>query len=387
MTVPMNRYLRPVLLITCATLTLIGCGSKETKEALQKASALEDQKQYQDANDVLIDALRTREAKISANLGTPNDRKEMEALTKKVQSDSEILKMERAQIPIYLSMEPQRADLASAVYTDILVGSPGESLVFDTLQSKDPKMRSGAARILGLTGKTDALDPLIQTTKDSDQDVRRAAVAALGSIKDPKAVPPLIDALKDSYWFVRSEAANALGRQKDARAIKPLLDVVTDSDSTVENSAENSLVLLASIPGTPADEFALHLNDTNPKLATISGACLAILKDPRAIPVLLKLADSNNPQMRLHAVKSLGDMGNPMVLPKLRQTLKDPDGNVRGWSIIALGKLRDQASVPDLKAIEADAKESPDIRAAATASLQYITGQANAATSPAPNHP
>jgi len=386
MTFPMNWCLRCILLVTCTctALTLAGCGNKETKEALQKASALEEQQQYLDANNVLVEALQAREAKIHANSGTPTDQKEADDLTKKVQSDSEILKMERAQIPIYLHME--RADLASAVYTDILGAVPGDSVVYNALQDKDPKLRLGAARVLGLTGNADAIDALIQTTKDSDQDVRRAAVVALGTIKDQKTVPALIDALKDSNWFVRSEAANSLGRQKDARAIKPLLDTVTDSDKTVESSAENALVSICSTPGTPADEFANHLNDSNPKLVTISSVCLAVLRDPRAIPILLKLATADDPKMRLHAVKALGDMGDPSVLPMLRQTLKDTDLNIRGWSIIGLGKLKDQASVGTLNAIAADTTESPDIRTAATAAVAHITGQPTATTSDSDGH-
>ena len=370
----MNRYLRCTLLVTCAALTLTGCGSRETKEALQKATDLENQKQYQDANDILVNALRAREAKVRGDASGPNDQKEKDALILKVQSDSEILKMERAQISIYLYLD--RADLASAVYTDILAGNPGDRVVYDALQSKDVKVRAGAARVLALAGKIDAIPALIQTTKDSDQDVRRAAVTALGSIKDPQTVPPLIDTLKDSYWFVRSEAANALGWQKDLRAIKPLLDTVADSDATVESSTETALLLLCTVPKASADEFVSRLNDPNPKIATISAVCLAVLKDIRATPFLLKLTASPDAQTRLHAVKALGELGDPSAIPTLRQTLKDSDINVRGWSIIGLGKLKDQSSVTDLNAIAANDKEPADIRAAATASVQHITGQA-----------
>jgi HEAT repeat protein len=376
----MNRYLRSILLVTCAALTLTGCGSRETKEALQKAAALENQKQYQDANDILVNALRTREVKIRGGSSTPNDQKEADALILKVQSDPEILKMERAQIAIYLYLD--RADLASAVYTDIVAGNPGDRVVYDALQSKDAKIRAGAARVLALAGKVEAIGALIQTAKDPDQDVRRAAVTALGSIKDPQAVPSLIDALKDPYWFVRSEAANALGWQKDLRAVEPLLDTVADSDTTVETSAETALLLLCTVPKASADDFANRLNDPNPKISTISAACLAIMKDIRATPLLLKLIASTDPQTRLHAVKALGELGDPTAIPALRQTLKDSDINVRGWSIIGLGKLKDQASVADLNAIAANDKEPSDIRAAATASVQHITGQAPVTNSP-----
>lgn len=376
-----ERFWRPALVVSIAALMvgiailLVGCGNKETKEALEKSNALEAQKQYFDANTILVDALQAREAKIRADAGTPADSAATDALSKKVSADPEILRMERAQIPLYLHLE--RADMASAVYTDILGGSPGDTIVYDLLHDPDAVIRMGAVRILGLEAKPDAINALTAALKDADQNVRRAAVVALGAIKDTGSVEPLIGALKDSYWDARSEAANALGLENDGRAIKPLLDAVGDSDSTVRTSAETALLFLCNKPSSsmPADDFATRLNDPNPKLVVISAVCLALLKDPRAVPVLLKLVDSTDPTARLDAIKGLGETGDPSVIPILRQTLKDPDVNMRGWSIIGLGSLKDQASLPDLQAISADTTQPASIRNAALASISKITGQ------------
>ena len=375
MATPMNKCFWSLVLVAGIAALLTGCGNKETKEALDKAGALEAQKQYFDANTILVDALQAREAKIHADAGTPADAAAADALAKKVSADSEILKMERAQIPLYLHLE--RADMASAVYNDILGGSPSDSVVFDLLHNSDPVIRTGAVRILGLEAKPDAINALIGATKDQDQNVRRAAVVALGAIKNPGVVEPLIDALKDPYWDARSEAANALGQANDGRAVKPLLDAVDDSDSTVRTSAETALLFLCNKPNpaVPADAFAARLNDSNPKIVVISAVCLALLKDPRSVPVLMKLVESTDPTTRLDAVKGLGETGDPSVIPTLRQTLKDPDVNMRGWSIIGLGSLKDQASLPDLQAITSDTNQPTSIRNAAAASISKITGQ------------
>jgi len=350
---------------------LVSCGNKETKEALTKAINLEDQKRYEDANDVLTEALQAREAKVRANLPDTNDPAEADSQTQKVQSDSEILKMERAQIPIYLHLN--RPDLAWAVYTDILKGSPADTVIYDTLRDPDATIRAGAVRVLGLAAKPDAIDALTGATHDSDKEVRRAAVAALGSIKDSRAVPPLMDALKDSYWFVRSDAAEALGREQDTRAVKPLLDTVADSDETVQTSAANALVQLCATKSIAADEFANRLNDPHAKTVLVATVCLAMLHDPRAVPMLEKLAASPDKSARLHAVKALGETNDPAVIPTLRETLKDPDANVRGWSIIGLDELKDQGSVPALEAIAADANESPSVRSAAAEAAAHLT--------------
>jgi HEAT repeat protein len=381
MSFPMTLRFRRGLLLACATLALAACSTRETKQALQKVSDLESQQHYEDANDVLVDALRAREAKIRSGLDAPTDSASADAMTKRIQADPEILKMERAQIPIYLHLD--RADLASAVYSDILAGNPGDKVLYDLLKDKDPAIRTGTVRTLGLTGNPEALDALSGATKDVDEDVRRTAVAALGTIKDPRTVPILINALNDSYWFVRSDAADALGREKDLRAVNPLLDTVSDPDSNVESAAENALIALCSVPGISADGFASHLNDANPKIVLISAVCLAVMKDPRSTPMLIKLAGSPDVSTRLHAVKGLGETGDPAVIPTLRQTLMDSEVNVRGWSIIGLDRLKDLGSLPQLRALSTDPNQTPRIREFAGAAVDHLTGQTADATAPA----
>jgi HEAT repeat protein len=386
----MKSFIRQGALLAVLAATLAGCGNRETREAMDKADALEKQQQYQAADEVLVAAERAREAEIrdKASSGTgqngADDRQiAVDDLTRQVQSDPEILKMERRQIPLYLRWG--RPDLASAVYSDLLAGAPNDTSVYPFVKDSDPAIRAGAIRVLGLAGKPSAIPTLADATKDSDQDVRRAAVAALGTIKDPAAVPPLIDALNDSYWFVRSDAAAALAGEADPRAVKPLLDLVADSDSTVESSAENALASLSAQHASP-DDFAARLNDPNPRIANIAIICLALEKDPRAMPLLIKNASSPDIATRLQAIKALGETGDASAIPLLRQGLTDANVNIRGWSIIGLGKLNDTASVATIKAIGADPTQPASIQAAANAVVNHLTGAppATDGTSPGP---
>jgi HEAT repeat protein len=376
----MNKCFWRLALVAGTALLLAGCGNKQTRQALDKASGLETQKQYQDANDVLVDALRAREAVIRSEAPASGDATGADAVTKKVGSDPEILKLERAQIPLYIRLE--RADLAYAVYSDILTGSPNDTVVTDLLHNPDAAIRTGAVRILGLAAKPDAIDALAAATKDPDKDVRRAAVVALGAIKGPATVQPLIDALKDTYWDVRSEAANALGQDRDPRAVKPIIDITSDSDPTVETSAETALLFLSRLPNVQADDFAARLNDPNPKVARICAVCLAVLHDKRAVPALMKMLASSDQTTRLDAVKGLGETGDASVIPTLRETLKDSDVNMRGWSIIGLGNLRDEGSLPDLEALANDPTQPDSIRTAATAAANHIAPQPGASAGP-----
>jgi len=378
----MRRCFSRNVILAGALLALAACSTRETKEALAQADKLSSQQKYEDANEVLIDALRARETKIRADIEPPTQQADIDALTKKVQADPEILKMERAQIPLYLQLD--RADLASAVYADIIAGHPGDSVLNHLLKSTDAKIRTNAARTMGLTGSVDEVDPLIAAVADVDSNVRSEAVASLGLIQSPKAVPTLIHALNDSYWLVRSEAADALGHEKDVSAVAPLLDTVSDPDTNVASSAETALVTLTQAKGVTADMFAAHLSDANPKVVMISAICLAVMKDPRATPVLIKLAASPDVSTRLHAVKGLGETGDPAVIPTLRQTLHDPEVNVRGWSIIGLDNLKDTGSIPALTALSTDQTQTPRIREFAAGAVSHLTSQTAPATTPAP---
>jgi HEAT repeat protein len=336
-------------MLACTLLALVGCSTRETKQALAKANDLASQEHYDDANAVLIDALKAREDKVRASTDiSPTDPAAIDALTKKVQSDPEILKMERAQIPLYLKL--QRSDLAAAVYADIIAGHPGDQVLIDMLKDKDPKIRTRAVRTMGLAANPNLIDSLVTAMSDPDEDVRSEAVSSLGMIDSPKeTVPPLIHALNDTYSFVRSQAADALEHEKDASAINPLLDTVSDPDPDVESSAENALANLCQLPGVSTATFAS--------------------------PFLIKAASSPDVSIRLHAVKGLGETGDPSVIPTLRQTLKDPEVNVRGWSMIGLDKLKDTGSLPALQAMANDPNETTHIRQYATLTIQHLTGQ------------
>jgi HEAT repeat protein len=378
----MKRFMKKsfwrAAIMTCGAMSLAACGNKETKETLDKTGDLEKQEQFADANTVLVNALQAREAKLRDEAGNPTDSAAVDALKKKIAADSEILKMERAWVGLYLHWN--RTDMAASVYSDILSGDPDDSSMNDFLRDPDQDIRKRAVEVLGLAAdpKSANLDKTINTlvtaTKDSDATVRAAAIDALGATKDPRVFQPVVDALKDSDWNVRFEVVDALSQLHDERVIAPLLDAAGDSDKSVRGSAHDNLEGIASAekPFAKADDFAGRLNDSNPDIEMTAAECLGLLRDPRAVPVLMKLIASTDPEVKLNAVKGLGEAGDRSALPMLRQLLTDPDLNMRGWSIIGLGKLKDEDSLMDLEHIATDETQPNSIRQAAAASVEEI---------------
>ena len=374
----MKKFFWRAALVTCVAMSLAACGNKETKTALDKAGDLEKQEQFADANTVLVDALQTRENEIRTAAGNPSDPAATDALKKKVASDSEILKLERAWVGLYLRWN--RTDMAASVYGDILTGDPDDTSMNDFLHDSDKDIRKRAVEVLGLAAdpKSPNLDKTVSTlvsaTKDSDPSVRAAAIDALGATKDPRVVQSVLPELKDSDWNVRFEVVDALSQIKDERVIAPLLDAAGDSDKSVRTSAHDNLESIASAPDTFAktDDFAARLNDPNADIEMTAAECLGLMRDARAVPVLMKLITSSDPEVKLNAVKGLGEAGDRSALPMLRQLVTDPDLNMRGWSIIGLGKLKDEDSLMDLEHIATDDTQPQAIRDAAAASVEEI---------------
>jgi HEAT repeat protein len=167
---------------------------------------------------------------------------------------------------------------------------------------------------------------------------------------------------------------DALSQIHDERVIAPLLDAAGDADKTVRSSAHDNLEGLTSAPDTVAkpDDFVPRLTDSNPDVVMTAAECLGLLRDPRAVPVLMKLINSTDPEVRLNAVKGLGEAGDHAALPLLRQMINDPDLNMRGWSIIGLGKLKDADSLMDLEKIANDDTQPSSIHEAASAAVEEI---------------
>jgi len=73
---------------------------------------------------------------------------------------------------------------------------------------------------------------------------------------------------------------------------------------------------------------------------------LATVTNPAA--VLYRAIASDNPPTRVAAVELLGELGDPEVLPRIRQALSDPSELVRTHAATMLGRLQDQEVVPTL---------------------------------------
>jgi HEAT repeat protein len=151
-------------------------------------------------------------------------------------------------------------DEAAAADAAKALGQSGASNAIDPLiellsVGAAPSRSQPALDALGALGDPAAVDELEVYAGNRSPDVRRRAVKSLGLIKDDKSVAPLLVALGDSAPDVRAAAADALAARKVTKAAPRLLALVKRNDA----GAAPALGLLA----TP---------DLVPQLAELQGS-------------------------------------------------------------------------------------------------------------------
>jgi HEAT repeat protein len=231
-------------------------------------------------------------------------------------------------------------------------------------ESTDLKVKSAAILVLGMIGDVRALEVLVSGYRD--ENVRQVSIAALhdmaasagpyllerfataddeerciithlsGEICLPESKRLIAGALHDLSPFVRALAAEAAGKVEAAEFIPQLVGLLNDDNTEVRHRATSALVRLASVAGESVARSA-------------SG-----------------LADSDNPDCRLQAVRLFGAL---QELSQLTFLSKDEDHLVRKDAIMMLGTLKRPEAAGRLSMALAD--EEADVRLAAATALGW----------------
>jgi len=197
------------------------------------------------------------------------------------------------------------------------------------LNSRDPGIQSAAVHALGDIG-AEAVGPLVSALKKKNRYLRLGAIGALARIKDTGAVSALADMMRDPVSEVRWQAAIALGEMGSRNAVAPLLSGLEDRDKYVRYGSALSLWKNGY---QPADEqgwawYYAAMQDWE-RLCTVKSSALA--------PFLNLVRDTDR-DVRIHAVRVLGDIGDKGAGPSLIRLLGDPDRQVRWEAALASQK-------------------------------------------------
>lgn len=240
------------------------------------------------------------------------------------------------------------------------------------LSAEHPEVRRRAAMAVGRINKPEGASLLIAARADGNAEVLGAVVFATGQLKDAGAVSWLASVLSSpkAPVPVRHEAARSLGKIRTGDARTALLAYLASAEIGPSSSSIAGEALLSSGRFTgPGDLNALTrwIASTDPEVRWRAAWALVRLRDPGAVPALMKLSADTSADVRAWAVRGLAIPaptaasragGAPPPPPfdwsaidraplaaKLRAALNDNDRRVRTEALRALTSHDDDASL------------------------------------------
>lgn len=256
------------------------------------------------------------------------------------------------------------------------------------LSHAEASVRFEAAKALGASKDTRAVEPLISALLDTDGKVQYAAVSGLIKLGDRSAANHIIDLLlrepDGRVWDLMK-----LGIGQRLRA--GLLDMIDAGDETVSDRLMDALAsdtldeqqqaFLIQMLGRTRDARVVEmlidrlLQDTT----TIQGGAadaLGHIGDARAVGPLLLFMNEEVAVLREVATEALGRIAHPSAYDALVAALFDEEEWVRRAAVSALVSLGDRRAVEPLTALLTD--ESEMVQDEAFTAIKLLTGEENA---------
>ena len=267
-------------------------------------------------------------------------------------------------------------------------------VALDHFASPDVDDRMLAVSLAARAGTRDAIRGITQTLQDPVPAIRRAAAAALAQLGSPEAIPALSQALADPDSEVRVEALRTLSVIDDERVVDSLISALKDPESKVREVGSEALIrwtspavarrlveslrspvlrkpvseLLARMGTSAVEPLVNILVDGYPELAPTVGDTLEQLVGR---DVFIERLGSMDPDVRLGAVLALGAMGGREAIEGLSQALSDPNEQIRIRAVRLLGELGDPAGMEAVRRT-AQGDPVPDVVAAAEEALHRL---------------
>jgi HEAT repeat protein len=186
-----------------------------------------------------------------------------------------------------------------------------DNLNEDLISGDEIRAENAASRLAALGSSAfPALEALL---KSSNADHRWWAVRTLAQMSDTDT-DSFIDALEDVSSEVRQAAALALAAHPAEKAAPVLVRALNDNDALVQTLAANALSAIGK-PVVPIliDEFPRASASVKIHLMRV----LADVRDPRAIPLMMKAMDDGSAILNHWCEVGLQQLGLDMVYLKL----------------------------------------------------------------------
>lgn len=181
------------------------------------------------------------------------------------------------------------------------------------LRLKKPVLRFHAIIALGIAGDPAATDLLLEafrTNPDSTSDLGQEVIA-LGTTSEAIR-RGLLDLMREPNHLLQQEAACALSQIVDHYTVTVLIDALTDENRLVREGAANALARVDEVGRAALSALCRSLRDYCAdvrRAAALALSNLIVREDTVLLPALVGALTDTDPDVRAHAVRSLGKLG------------------------------------------------------------------------------
>lgn len=153
------------------------------------------------------------------------------------------------------------------------------------------------------------LQKVRESLQSSDEEIRRSALHSIRNTSSPDIHEVLFSAMGDESWRVRKEAVECyISSKPELGSVEQLLNLLRNEENAgLRNSAAEAVIRLGSVCAAP----------------------------------LLKIVQDQDADVRKFVIDVMGAIGDPIFIPAMLQSLKDPEVNVASAAAEQLGALGD----------------------------------------------
>ena len=242
------------------------------------------------------------------------------------------------------------------------------------LRDPAPLVRAEAVRALAAFRDQRVIDAMQDLLLDFEPNVRTALAEGGAWADDPIGMGILAKLLPDGNKKVRDAASYTLRKLPDPRAASVVIPLVNAPDASTRRAAVSALE--GRTDAGTIDALVSALFDEESEVHKLASQHLETLLTAEALPEALRAARQQNADARFWAVRCLGAAGSAALEP-LRGFAEDLDSQVRVAVAHSLGLMRDGRAVPLLLGLLDDPEI--DVRIEAIGSLGNLKDARGAA--------
>jgi len=250
----------------------------------------------------------------------------------------------------------------------------------DALGKASPAVQIRIINLLGDRRETLSVGKLGELVFGSDSQVAEAAVTALGKIGSPEAMEILVRARAEGDFDLRFAATDAYLRCAENLAAEGRTEQAIVIYEELSGAEETQIIRSAAIKGLAdiggrrvSKIVVAALRDKARMIRSTAISCVRTMQGDGVTEMFVSELPKISPAEQVLLIGALADRGDPSALPAIVEVGKSGDPEVRKAALHAVGKLGDAASVGFLVQAAAEASDSGE-KGAAMNSLTVLAG-------------